>query len=124
MSIVLLHRGSTTNRGSAILVVQVPNGTEMWSPSYLSFGTEVVQAYQPTGLQACKPTGLQAYRLRAHGPCSVCAYWPWHMTQPIDIMVYRPRGLRATNLWPYKLMGIHAYGMAHSMYIHAHSIGS
>ena len=42
MIIVLLHPGPTTNRHSAILVVQVPNGTEMWSPSDLSFGMEVV----------------------------------------------------------------------------------
>ena len=42
MPIVLLHLGPATNRISAVLVVQVPNGTHMQSPSELSFGTEVV----------------------------------------------------------------------------------
>ena len=42
LPIVLLHLGPATNRYSAILVVQVPNGTHMQSPSELSFGTEVV----------------------------------------------------------------------------------
>ena len=37
--IVLLHPDpTTTNRNSAVLVEQVPNGTQMQSPSELSFG--------------------------------------------------------------------------------------
>ena len=40
--IVLLHPSPTSNRNLAILVVQVPNGTHMQSPSELSFGPEVV----------------------------------------------------------------------------------
>ena len=43
--IVLFHPDPATNRISAILVVQVPNGTHMQSPSELSFGTEVVHSY-------------------------------------------------------------------------------
>ena len=42
LMIVLFHPDPTTNRNSAILVVQVPNGTHMQSPSELSFGPEVV----------------------------------------------------------------------------------
>ena len=47
LPIVLLHLGPATNRISAILVVQVPNGTHMQRPSELSFGTEVVYRYTP-----------------------------------------------------------------------------
>ena len=37
LPIVLLQPGPTTNRNSAILVVQIPNGTQMQSPTNLSF---------------------------------------------------------------------------------------
>ena len=42
--IVLLHPNSTTNRNLAILVLQVPKGSDMWSLSYFSLGMEVVHA--------------------------------------------------------------------------------
>ena len=60
LPIVLLHLGPTTNRNSAILVVQVPNGTHMRSLSDFSLlavsGTEVVVMRECFG-PGCLPAG-------------------------------------------------------------------
>ena len=45
LMIVLSHPGPTTNRNSAILVVQVPNVSVIQEFMCVSFGTEVVYSY-------------------------------------------------------------------------------